>query len=204
MPEVQLVSQVMLTGGSYNWWGTVPCTGGTASRDSLFGSLIGNAFGGEAPNTVGIPDLSNAIMTGSSPSTPVGSRVSLASGSDISTVGLTSMIAVDGRAPDWTNETYYIGDIIALASSEQAWVDAEWLLPCDGRVLSIGQNWALYNVIGSTYGGDDKSFFALPDLRDATVQYPYGYNGVAQGSGPTSAVALTFVIVTQGPFPSRS
>lgn len=36
---------------------------------------------------------------------------------------------------------------------------------CDGQVLSISQNTALFSLIGTTYGGDGRSTFALPDLR---------------------------------------
>ena len=37
---------------------------------------------------------------------------------------------------------------------------------CDGQVLSISQNTALFSLLGTNYGGDGKSTFALPDLRD--------------------------------------
>lgn len=36
---------------------------------------------------------------------------------------------------------------------------------CDGTLLSIDQNEALFNLIGATYGGDGQTTFALPDLR---------------------------------------
>ncbi|MCP5149886.1 MAG: phage tail protein [Ectothiorhodospiraceae bacterium] len=36
---------------------------------------------------------------------------------------------------------------------------------CDGQILPINQNQALYSLIGSTYGGDGRTSFALPDLR---------------------------------------
>ncbi|ASF45787.1 phage tail protein [Methylovulum psychrotolerans] len=39
-----------------------------------------------------------------------------------------------------------------------------WAL-CDGRVLAISQNPALFALIGITYGGDGQNTFALPDLR---------------------------------------
>ncbi len=37
---------------------------------------------------------------------------------------------------------------------------------CNGQLLSISQNTALFSLLGTTYGGDGKSTFALPDLRD--------------------------------------
>ncbi|WP_299493326.1 tail fiber protein [Acaryochloris sp. IP29b_bin.137] len=39
---------------------------------------------------------------------------------------------------------------------------------CDGSTLSISQNQALYSILGTTYGGDGRTSFALPDLRSRT------------------------------------
>src|SRR5436305_3091289 len=39
-----------------------------------------------------------------------------------------------------------------------------WLL-CDGQFLPINQNQALFSLLGTTYGGDGRVTFALPDLR---------------------------------------
>lgn len=36
---------------------------------------------------------------------------------------------------------------------------------CDGQILPINQNQALYSLLGTTYGGDGRNTFALPDLR---------------------------------------
>ena len=36
---------------------------------------------------------------------------------------------------------------------------------CDGTLLSINQNQALYSILGTAYGGDGRTDFALPDLR---------------------------------------
>jgi len=50
-------------------------------------------------------------------------------------------------------------------------------LPCDGRLLPITQNTALYSLLGTMYGGDGRSNFALPDLRDRMAI------GAGQGQG---------------------
>jgi len=39
-----------------------------------------------------------------------------------------------------------------------------WAL-CDGQILPINQNQSLYTLLGTTYGGDGRTSFALPDLR---------------------------------------
>jgi microcystin-dependent protein len=36
---------------------------------------------------------------------------------------------------------------------------------CDGQILPINQNQSLYSLLGTTYGGDGRTSFALPDLR---------------------------------------
>ena len=47
---------------------------------------------------------------------------------------------------------------------------------CDGTLLQVSQNDALFSILGTTYGGDGRTTFALPDLR--------GRVAVQEGSGP--------------------
>ena len=48
---------------------------------------------------------------------------------------------------------------------------------CNGQLLPISQNTALFALVGVTYGGDGKSTFALPNLQGASALHP------GQGSG---------------------
>jgi microcystin-dependent protein len=50
-----------------------------------------------------------------------------------------------------------------------------WAL-CQGQILSIAQNTALFSLLGTTYGGNGQTTFALPDFR--------GRNAVGTGQGP--------------------
>ena len=50
-----------------------------------------------------------------------------------------------------------------------------WAL-CQGQILSIAQNTALFSILGTTYGGNGQTTFALPDFR--------GRGPVGQGQGP--------------------
>jgi microcystin-dependent protein len=43
---------------------------------------------------------------------------------------------------------------------------------CDGQLLPISQNTALFSLLGTTYGGDGKSTFALPDLQGSVPVQP--------------------------------
>ncbi len=58
----------------------------------------------------------------------------------------------------------YIGEIrlFAFAKIPMGWA------PCDGSVLQIKQNYALYSLLGVQFGGDGVNTFGLPDLRGRT------------------------------------
>src|SRR5438309_2523217 len=46
-----------------------------------------------------------------------------------------------------------------------------WAL-CDGQILPLSQNTALFSLLGTTYGGDGKSNFALPNLQGNAPMHP--------------------------------
>jgi microcystin-dependent protein len=56
-----------------------------------------------------------------------------------------------------------------------------WAL-CDGQLLPINQNQALFSLLGTNFGGDGKTTFALPDLRG---RVPVGAGEAATGSSYT-------------------
>lgn len=58
-------------------------------------------------------------------------------------------------------QDYYIGEVRLVAFN---YAPQGWAL-CNGQVLPISQYQALFALIGTTYGGDGRSTFALPDLR---------------------------------------
>src|SRR5262245_53539774 len=63
--------------------------------------------------------------------------------------------------------TPFIGEIKIIS-----WTYAPkgWAL-CNGQLLPINQNQALFSVLGTTYGGDGQQTFALPDLRGRAPVY---------------------------------
>jgi microcystin-dependent protein len=69
-----------------------------------------------------------------------------------------------------------------------------WSL-CDGSVLPINQNQALFSLLGTSFGGDGKSTFALPDMRGrvpvGTGQGPSLSNRTIGDQGGAETVALT-------------
>ncbi len=71
----------------------------------------------------------------------------------------------------------YIGEIRAFSFNR---IPEGWA-PCQGQTLSISQNQALYALIGTTYGGDGVTTFALPDLRGRVPVHP-NMNDIFLGS----------------------
>jgi microcystin-dependent protein len=69
----------------------------------------------------------------------------------------------------------YVGEIRMFAGN---FAPAGWMF-CQGQLLPIAENETLFQLIGTTYGGDGESTFALPDLR--------GRIPVHQGNGFTLA-----------------
>jgi microcystin-dependent protein len=51
---------------------------------------------------------------------------------------------------------------------------------CDGQLLPLSQNTALFSLLGTTYGGDGKSTFALPNLQGAAAMHPGQGPGLSQ------------------------
>ena len=105
-----------------------------------------------------------------------------------------------------------------------------WAL-CNGQLLAISQNQALFSILGTTYGGDGRTTFGLPDLRGRVPMHagqgpglPNVRLGQKGGGAKVSVVketpglpsspggsinsyayqSINFIIALQGVFPSRS
>ena len=57
---------------------------------------------------------------------------------------------------------------------------------CDGQILPINQNQSLYSLLGTTYGGDGRTSFALPDLRSRVPIHVGASNGINHSLGQKS------------------
>lgn len=66
----------------------------------------------------------------------------------------------------------FIGEIVMFGGN---FAPRGWAF-CQGQLLPISQNSALFSILGTTYGGDGRTSFALPDLR--------GRSPMSAGNGP--------------------
>jgi microcystin-dependent protein len=82
----------------------------------------------------------------------------------------------------------YVGEIRIVGFN---FAPAGWAF-CDGSILPISQNDTLFNLIGTTYGGDGQNTFALPDLRGRSPVHTGGSLSYQLGqTGGVENVTLT-------------
>ena len=113
----------------------------------------------------------------------------------------------------------FIGEIVMFGGN---FAPRGWAL-CDGQLLDIASYTALFSILGTTYGGDGRTNFALPDLRGRAPvhagQAPAvpaqrlgtegGYQLAADGKRSDSVRTtpygvVNFIICINGLFPSRN
>jgi microcystin-dependent protein len=80
----------------------------------------------------------------------------------------------------------YVGEIRMFAGSFNP---AGWMF-CDGALLPISENEVLFQLIGTTYGGDGETNFALPDLR-GRIPIHQGNGFILAETGGVEQVTLT-------------
>lgn len=80
----------------------------------------------------------------------------------------------------------YVGEIRMFAGN---FAPAGWMF-CEGQLLPISENETLFNLIGTTYGGDGQSTFGLPDLR-GRIPIHQGNGFVLAESGGAEEITLT-------------
>jgi microcystin-dependent protein len=72
---------------------------------------------------------------------------------------------------------------------------------CDGQIMPISQNTALFALLGTTYGGDGKSTFALPDMQGNTPMQPGQGQGLSlRDLGEMSGTESVTLLVSEIPF----
>jgi microcystin-dependent protein len=80
----------------------------------------------------------------------------------------------------------YVGEIRMFAGNFQP---AGWMF-CEGQLLPISENETLFQLIGTTYGGDGQSTFALPDLR-GRLPIHQGNGFILAETGGAEEITLT-------------
>jgi microcystin-dependent protein len=80
----------------------------------------------------------------------------------------------------------YVGEIRMFGGN---FAPAGWMF-CEGQLLPISENETLFQLIGTTYGGDGQTTFALPDLRGRLPMH-FGNGSILAETGGAEEVTLT-------------
>jgi microcystin-dependent protein len=86
----------------------------------------------------------------------------------------------------------YVGEIRMFGGN---FAPAGWMF-CEGQLLPISENETLFQLIGTTYGGDGESTFALPDLRGRIPVHQGGGFSLAETGGAEEITLTTQQIPT--------
>ena len=172
---------VAMFGGNFapiGWFVADGSTLAIAQYTALF-SIIGTTYGGDGESTFMLPNLTTVVEDPDYPGlAPMGAgrgpgQPPVALGEVVAPYGygLNCMISLTGIYPSTDGNGSFppndqiIGEVVAFAGSS---IPAGWAL-ADGSLLPISGNEALFSLIGTTYGGDGQTDFALPDLRGRGV-----------------------------------
>ena len=102
----------------------------------------------------------------------------------------------------------YLGEIRIFAGN---FAPRNWAF-CHGQILSIMSNPALFSLIGTNYGGDGRTSFALPDLRNkvaagsdmSNLGATEVFSSQEGNSGSQiEGLAVNYIICINGHFPTR-
>jgi microcystin-dependent protein len=181
------------------------------SQNTALFSLLGTTYGGNGVTDFALPDLRGRDIVGSGDGFLLGQQVGTANvnltnansplGSDAPInnqqpglvlnyyIALTGIYPSEGVAGNTANQqTPFIGQIVASAANIP---DPNGWALCDGQSLSISQNTALFSLLGTTYGGNGTTNFALPDLEGRTVLGSGGSNGLGTAGEDNGANTVT-------------
>jgi microcystin-dependent protein len=78
---------------------------------------------------------------------------------------LAGMISIGATTPVQASENPFIGEIMTTAANfcPRGWVET------DGRLMSVTEYTILFSLLGTNYGGNGSTTFALPDLRGRAI-----------------------------------
>jgi microcystin-dependent protein len=219
------------------------------NQNTALFALLGTTYGGDGVSTFALPDLGARVSMGSGAGSGLaplflgeapGSAASLLTQSQLPAslggssgpvdedqpgLGVKYLIRTEGIFPSnggGGSSLGFIGSVVKFAGS----FDPGSYLECAGQLLDVVQYDTLFQLIGTTYGGDGVSTFALPDLRGRTVVGAGGSHFLGETFGQESvtvtqanlpldmggsgipidnrepSLALNYAIALQGIFPS--
>ena len=182
--SLDLIGMVFQAG--YNFPVGIPCDGrllSIADYSALF-AVIGTTYGGDGVSTFAVPDLRGRTIIGQGNGLVVGQTVGGETTTAVTanmptTMGgsatplnnrqpglvMSTLVALNGFFQGSDSETPNIGEVVYFAGS----FTPSGYAQAQGQILPISGNQALFSLLGTTYGGNGTTNFALPDLRGRAI-----------------------------------
>jgi microcystin-dependent protein len=185
---LNLIGEIIQFAGNFAPGGYLECNGQLVSileYETLF-NIIGTTYGGDGETTFAMPDLRGRTIIGAngqlgalygseSEILPLSHLPVAMGGSALPTnniqpsIEMTYLIALSGVFPspdgDFDDANPMLGEIIAFSGN---YAPSGYAL-ANGQLLPINQHQALFSLLGTTYGGNGVTTFALPDLRGRSI-----------------------------------
>src|SRR5437870_7248427 len=152
----------------HNW---AQCTGQLMplSQDIPLFSVIGFEFGGNGVSTFALPDYRA-----------------------LAPKGMQYCIALQGVQPKDAPRPGNVGEIALLPYATPAtWIN------CNGQLLQVAQYESLFQLIGTSFGGDGQTWFRVPNLTMMAPSYPSGLPPMAQAQPGASSKKVSRPAPTQ-------
>jgi microcystin-dependent protein len=160
-PDVNqlLIGQTMISAFPINKPGMLECAGQSlpTAQNKLLETLMGNRFGGDGTNNFNLPDMRS-----------------------IAPAKCSYVMAMQGLYPGSRPEDVFLCTLLLMPYEVPP---TQGLQLCNGDLLPIAQNTALYTLLGNRFGGDGKQTFALPNLS-AAAPSKFNYYIFVQGVMP--------------------
>lgn len=187
------LAEILMFAGTFAPSGWAQCDGSLLTIQDYpeFASYIGKTYGGDGINTVGLPNLgANAPLHRSSIYT-----MGQSGSGPMNLAPLPSILYLIAlTTPSSTYDAPFLGEVRTFAFGT---VPKGWAL-CDGSLLNIESNSALFTLLDNRYGGSsEQGTFGLPDLRGNTVP-------PVSASDPLGYVVMSYCIATEGMYPSST
>lgn len=192
--SIGLIGQITAFAGNFEPNGMMLCDGRLLPIEEFYPlfAVIGTTYGGDGVDTFALPDLRGRTPVGNGNGVTVGQvfgneQVTLTtanlpvemggSATPISnygpSLGITFLVATSGVYPSRDGGSLLgdpgdpptLGEIIMFAGD---FIPSGYA-PAAGQLLNIQQNQALFSLFGTTFGGDGRTTFAVPDLRGRAV-----------------------------------
>lgn len=161
-------------------------------------AAVGTTYGSQSGTTFTVPNLAGLRVVGANANLGTTTSSTIALNYAVATTGIFPGTNLSSDGETGSLSSPYLGQIMATTSTT---LPSGWAW-ANGGLLNIAEHSALFSLLGTNFGGNGQTTFALPDLRGRSPIGNSSTNSV--GAATSTTVALTFAMSRQGIYPTGS